>query len=79
MQTLKKISSLLNPLEKRRAFLLFLMILVMALLDMIGVASILPFMTVLVNPEIIETNMFLNKLYDFSRLFGVKNNQHFFY
>ena len=79
MQTLKKISSLLNPLEKRRAFLLFLMILVMALLDMIGVASILPFMTVLVNPEIIETNMFLNKLYDFSRLFGVKNNQHFLF
>ena len=79
MQTLKKISSLLNPLEKRRAFLLFLMILVMALLDMIGVASILPFMTVLVNPEIIETNMFLSKLYDFSRLFGVKNNQHFLF
>ena len=79
MQTLKKISSLLNPPEKRRAFLLFLMILVMALLDMIGVASILPFMTVLVNPEIIETNMFLNKLYDFSRLFGVKNNQHFLF
>ena len=79
MQTLKKISSLLNPLEKRKAFLLFLMILVMALLDMIGVASILPFMTVLVNPEIIETNMFLSKLYDFSRLFGVKNNQHFLF
>ena len=79
MKTFRKILFLLNPHEKRRAILLFLMILVMALLDMIGVASILPFMTVLVNPEIIETNIFLNALYDFSKFFGVKNNQNFLF
>ena len=34
------------------------MIYIMALLDMIGVASILPFIAVLTNPSLIETNYF---------------------
>ena len=34
------------------------MIIIMALIDMIGVASILPFMAVLANPDVIETNNF---------------------
>lgn len=51
----------------------------MALLDTIGVASILPFMTVLVNPELIETNIILIKLYEISKIFGVKNNQQFIF
>ena len=42
MPTLRKILYLLSPQEKKSAALLMLMILVMALLDMIGVASILP-------------------------------------
>ena len=61
MKTLQKLLYLLTPREQKRAGLLFLMILVMALLDMIGVASILPFMTVLANPSIVETNIFLKK------------------
>jgi hypothetical protein len=32
------------------------MILVMALLDMLGVAPIMPFMGVLANPELVETS-----------------------
>lgn len=39
------------------------MILVMALLDMIGVASIMPFIAVLANPELVETNDILNSAY----------------
>ena len=53
------------------------MIIIMALLDMLGVASILPFMSVLTNPEIIQTNPILNKMFDFSKLYGVKNDQQF--
>ncbi len=49
----------------------------MALLDMIGVASILPFITVLTNPELIETNQLLNGMFNFSSLFGVENNDQF--
>ncbi len=51
----------------------------MALLDMIGVASILPFMAVLTNPSLIETNTILNKLFHFSAIIGVENNQQFIF
>ena len=49
----------------------------MALLDMIGVASILPFMAVLTNPELIETNSILNFIFQSSSIFGVENKNQF--
>ena len=79
MQTLKKLLFLLSPNERKNALMLLVMLLIMALLDMIGVASILPFMAVLVNPSLIETNLILNSIYEFSTIFGVKNNQHFLF
>ena len=51
----------------------------MALLDTIGVAFILPFMTVLANPSLIETNSILNTMFKISNIFGVENNQQFFF
>ena len=77
MQNLKKILLLLIPSEIRRAGLLLLMILIMALLDMIGVASILPFISVLINQDLIETNSILNYMFHASKIFGVENNQDF--
>ena len=79
MQTLKKLLSLLNSKERKDAVFLTFMIIIMALLDMIGVASILPFMTVLTNPDIIETNTLLNQMYQISLKFGVENNKDFFF
>ena len=78
MQNIKKILSLLTPSELKHAVTLLLMIMFMSLIDMIGVASILPFIAVLTNPEIIETNTFLNKIYIISNSFGIKNYEHFF-
>ena len=77
MQTLKKILFLLTSQERNRAVLLLLMILIMAILDTIGVASIMPFIAVLTNPEIVENNFFLGFLYDKSKFFGVKNINEF--
>ncbi len=79
MQTLKKLLSLLNSKERKDAVFLTFMIVIMALLDMIGVASILPFMTVLTNPDIIETNTLLNQMYQISLKFGVENNTDFLF
>ena len=62
MQIYRKIFYLLTAQERKSAFLLLIMSLIMALLDMIGVASILPFMAVLTNPTLIETNQILNSL-----------------
>jgi ABC-type bacteriocin/lantibiotic exporter with double-glycine peptidase domain len=53
--------------------------LIMALLDMIGVASILPFMAVLTNPSLVETNLILNKLFQASAAFGVENYSDFLF
>ena len=65
MEVFKKISYFLTPNERFRGLLLLLMILIMAFIDMLGIASIMPFIAVLANPEIIETNNFLNSAYSF--------------
>jgi len=79
MQTFKKIIYLLTPYERKRGGLLLVMILIMALLDMIGVASILPFIAVLTNPSLIEKNLILNDMFQASKIFGVENDQQFLF
>ena len=79
MRSFKKLLFLLTPYELKRAFLLLLMILVMAFLDVMGVASILPFMAVLTNPGLIETNYFLKLMFQTSSIFGVENIQEFIF
>ena len=79
METFRKLLFLLTPDERKRAGLLLFAILIMALLDMIGVASILPFMAVLTNPGLVETNLILNLMFEASSVFGVENNQQFLF
>ena len=59
----KKLLALLSPAERRRAYLLLGMILVMAFLDVVGVASIMPFMAVLANPAQVQANPWLAAAY----------------
>lgn len=79
MQTIKKILFLLNARERKQAFFLLLMIIIMALLDMLGIASVVPFMAVITNPDIIETNEYLNKAFLISNRFGVENKDQFLF
>jgi ATP-binding cassette, subfamily B, bacterial PglK len=79
MQIFIKFLYLLSPHERKRGSLLLGMIIVMALLDMIGVASILPFMAVLTNPGLIETNLILNYMFEVSNIFGIENNEQFLF
>lgn len=79
MDTLKKIFDFLEPNERKKAYLLLILILFTALLDMLGVASILPFITILSNPELIETNKFLNFFYHTSSTLGVVNTNQFLF
>ena len=51
----------------------------MAFLEMVGLASILPFMAVLTNPDVVETNTYLNLAFQKSSLFGIENNQQFLF
>ena len=79
LTTYKKLLYLLSPKERKQGILLILMFLLMAVLDMIGVASIMPFMYVLSNPNIIETNLIINKVFQASKLIGVETNQQFLF
>lgn len=73
-QTIKKTLSLLNRNEKKRGVLVLLLVVVMALFETIGVASVMPFLTVLGNPQAIETNSTLSFTYQY---FDFKNKQQF--
>jgi ATP-binding cassette, subfamily B, bacterial PglK len=79
MSIFKKLLFLLTTHERKNVFILLVMILIMALIDMIGVASILPFMAVITNPDLIETNIVLNSMFQASNTFGIENNQQFIF
>jgi ABC-type bacteriocin/lantibiotic exporter with double-glycine peptidase domain len=79
MQIIKELSFLLSSQELKKASLLVIMMIVVAILDMIGVASILPFVAVLSNPSLIETNFFLIKMFKISNEFGVNSSQQFLF
>ena len=79
MQILKKIIFLLSSNERKRCLMLLGMIIIMALLDTIGVASIMPFIAILSQPSIIETNYFLNSIFKYSNTFGIDTNQEFLF
>ena len=74
---LKILLDLLLPAERIRAFFLTAWVLVVALVDVIGIASIMPFIAVLSNPELIETNVMINKMFKVAGTFGVKTYQQF--
>jgi ABC-type multidrug transport system fused ATPase/permease subunit len=79
METIQKLLDLLSPSERKRAGVLMGMILVMAFLDMLGVASILPFIAVLANPSLVETNPMLSWGYKFSVNLGVNSAEQFLF
>lgn len=79
MNTFKQILNLLSPQEKKRAILLLILILLTAFIDVLGVASILPFIGLLTNPELIETNRYLSYLYSKSNLIGIDSSEQFLF
>jgi ABC-type multidrug transport system fused ATPase/permease subunit len=73
---IRKVLDLLSPRERRQALLLLGLIIVMAFLDMIGVASIMPFMAVLATPDLVRSNRYLAAAYDF---FGFSDRDSFMF
>tara|TARA_Y100000389_G_scaffold186339_1_gene206614 strand:- start:4153 stop:5937 length:1785 start_codon:yes stop_codon:yes gene_type:complete len=63
MTTIKKLFTLLSKNEQKSAFLLTIVILISAILDVLGIASIIPLIALLSNPGLIETNILINKIY----------------
>ncbi len=59
----RKIFSMLGPAERRRGVILVGLFLVLGVTETIGVISIMPFMAVIGNPQVIETNRYFADLY----------------
>ncbi|MCF8112199.1 MAG: ABC transporter ATP-binding protein/permease, partial [Desulfobacteraceae bacterium] len=64
IDTIKKFRDLMDARERRNAVVLFLLILVTGVMEAVGVASIMPFLSVLSNPETIRENAYLAKAYE---------------
>ena len=77
MLNIEKIFIILSRKERIRSVYLLFLIISMALIDMIGIASVMPFIALLTNPEIIITNKFINFAYQKSSIFGVEDEQSF--
>ena len=71
MITLKKAILLLSPKERRLSLIVLLLVMGMALLETAGVASVMPFLALLGNPEMLETNSVLYFLYGHAQSFGI--------
>jgi ABC-type multidrug transport system fused ATPase/permease subunit len=77
MKIIKKIFDLLNLVKNKQYFILFTLILFAAFLDILGVASIFPFVSILVNPQLVETNNVFAYFYKKLTLLGVSSPEQF--
>ncbi len=77
MDTLQKTLKLLTPSELRRGILVLLLVMGMALLETVGIASVMPFLAVLGNPQMLETNTILIWLFSVAKSAGIKSPDNF--
>jgi ABC-type multidrug transport system fused ATPase/permease subunit len=63
ISVLKKVIYLLTPREKRQLYYLFAAMIIMAVIEVSGVSSIMPFMSVVATPDLINSNDLLNWLF----------------
>ena len=65
MKNLRKAYQLLDARERRQAWLVLGVVIMMALFDTLGTVSIMPFLAVLANPGLISSNKSLAQVHDF--------------
>jgi ATP-binding cassette, subfamily B, bacterial PglK len=73
-QTLKHLWNLLTPRERRNFFLVLGMVMMMAALETAGVVSIMPFLAVLGNPDVVTEQPALRWVFE---RFGFTETGHF--
>ena len=66
--SLFKIWKILTPLDKKKLGVVSILVVFMTIIESIGVVSIMPFLAVLANPESIQHNFLLKKVYNFFKV-----------
>jgi len=61
---IKKSLSLLTTGERKRLYLLIFLMIITAVIEVAGIASIMPFLSLISNPRIIQDNKYLNWVYE---------------
>lgn len=79
MILLNKLLFILSPKERKRIILILFVILILALLEIAGLASIVPFIAVLSDPEIFENSSKINSLFESSKSFGIQSQNQFLF
>lgn len=70
---LRKILALLSPSERRRGLFVVGLMIVMAFLEIVGAASVMPFLAVLARPEVIDEQPLLGWFYRISGVDSINN------
>ena len=73
MNSIYQISKILTNKEKQNAFILLFLMFIMAIVDSLGVVSIMPFMKIISNQNIIDSNIYLNFVYKNLRFHNKKS------
>lgn len=63
IQSIQQIWKILSPLDRRKVLYVLILVMGMACVESAGVISIMPFLAVLSNPQIVETQPLLGKIY----------------
>lgn len=72
--SLKQLWQILSPLDRHKVIYVLIFVVGMAFIESAGVISIMPFLAVLSNPAIVESNYSLKLIYDFT---GATSKQNF--
>lgn len=73
MEAVSKLYQLVEPRERRRFYLLLPAVTIMALLQVVGIASVLPFLALVTDPTVVQTNSILAWLYDLFRFESINS------
>ena len=79
MITLKKILLLMTPNERRKGIFILFLVTIMAMLETLGIASLMPFLAVLSDPSLLQNNLILSKAYQFSLELFIKDEDEFLF
>ena len=77
MKIVKKILSILSSREKNRFILIVIFGIISSIFEVTGLISILPFIAVLTNPEIVQENYILNNIFIYSNIIGINTEKDF--
>lgn len=73
IRIIKKYAKLLDQRQKKRVILLFFIMLVGAFLEVLGVSLMVPLLTAVMQPDIVETNKYVRMICDILNLYSYRS------